>query len=46
MFLGYASPKGYVGLDQVLYLPWEWTDDRARCRQAGIPDEVPFRTKP
>src|SRR5919201_3498559 len=46
VFLGYASPKGHVGLDRALYLPQEWTDDRARCRQAGIPDEVLFRTKP
>jgi SRSO17 transposase len=46
VFLGYASPKGHVGLDRALYLPQEWTDDRARCRQAGIPAEVLFRTKP
>ena len=43
VFLGYASPTGHVGLDRVLYLPHEWTDARARCQQAGIPDEVPFR---
>ena len=46
VFLGYASPKGHVGLDRALYLPKAWTDDRARCRQAGIPDDVPFQTKP
>ncbi len=23
-----------------------WTDDRERCRAAGIPDEVEFATKP
>ena len=46
VFLGYASAKGYAGLDRALYLPQEWTDDRARCRQAGIPDAIPFRTKP
>jgi SRSO17 transposase len=45
-FLGYASPTGHVGLDRALYLPQEWTDDRERCRQAGIPDEVAFWTKP
>jgi SRSO17 transposase len=44
--LGYASPKGHVGLDRALYLPQEWTDDRERCQQAGVPEEVPFRTKP
>ena len=46
LFLGYASAKGHVGLDRALYLPREWTDDRARCRAAGIPDDVPFQTKP
>jgi len=46
VFLGYASAKGHVGLDRALYLPQEWTDDRERCQQAGIPEEVPFRTKP
>jgi SRSO17 transposase len=46
VFLGYAAPGGHAGLDRALYLPQEWTDDRARCRAAGIPDAVPFRTKP
>jgi SRSO17 transposase len=46
VFLGYASPKGHVGLDRALYLPQEWTDDRQRCQQAGVPEGVPFRTKP
>jgi SRSO17 transposase len=46
VFLGYAAPEGHAGLDRALYLPQEWTDDRPRCRAAGIPDAVPFRTKP
>jgi SRSO17 transposase len=29
-----------------LYLPESWTADRARCREAGIPDQVEFATKP
>jgi SRSO17 transposase len=28
-----------------LYLPERWTKDRARCREAGVPDEVGFATK-
>ena len=28
-----------------LYLPEVWTQDRKRCREAGIPEEVSFATK-
>lgn len=28
-----------------LYLPKSWADDRARCREAGIPDDVEYRPK-
>ncbi|MFF4675103.1 IS701 family transposase [Streptomyces sp. NPDC001279] len=44
-FLAYASAKGRALIDRELYLPKSWTDDRERCRAAGIPDEVPFATK-
>jgi SRSO17 transposase len=46
VFLAYASGLGHTLLDRELYLPKEWTDDRARCGQAGIPDERGFATKP
>ena len=46
VFLVYASPRGHAFLDRALYLPEEWSGDRPRCRAAGIPDTVPFRTKP
>jgi SRSO17 transposase len=46
VFLGYASRLGQALLDRELYLPREWTDDRARCRQVGIPDTRGFATKP
>jgi SRSO17 transposase len=46
VFLGYASALGHALLDRELYLPQEWTDDRERCRQAGIPDARGFATKP
>jgi SRSO17 transposase len=45
VFLLYASPKGAAFIDRALYLPQEWTEDRVRCREAGIPDEVAFATK-
>jgi SRSO17 transposase len=33
-------------LDRALYLPKEWTNDRARCALVGIPPERAFATKP
>jgi len=29
-----------------LYLPQNWTQDRPRCRAAGVPESVEFATKP
>jgi SRSO17 transposase len=46
VFLAYASRLGHALLDRELYVPKEWTDDRARCRQAGVPDARGFATKP
>ncbi len=46
VFLTYAGPRGHTFLDRALYLPASWTDDRARCRAAGIPDDGAFATKP
>ena len=46
VFLAYASDKGQTLLDRELYVPKEWTADRDRCRQAGIPDQRAFATKP
>ena len=45
VFLLYASCQGAGFVDRELYLPQEWTVDRVRCREAGIPDEVGFATK-
>lgn len=46
VFLAYAAPQGTAFLDRALYLPQSWSEDRERCRQAGIPDKAPFTTKP
>ena len=46
VFLAYASAKGRTLLDRELYLPQVWTEDRERRREAGVPEEVAFRTKP
>jgi SRSO17 transposase len=46
VFLAYAGARGHTFLDRALDLPASWTDDRDRCRAAGIPDAVAFATKP
>jgi SRSO17 transposase len=45
--LGYASfdTRFRTLLDSTLYLPRSWSDDRPRCRAAGIPDDVLYRPK-
>lgn len=44
--LGYAADDFHTLLDGALYLPGEtWHEDRARCRKAGIPDDVVYRPK-
>jgi len=44
--LGYATPDFFTLLDGELFLPEEtWHQDRDRCRQAGIPEEVVYRPK-
>jgi SRSO17 transposase len=46
VFLAYAAPGGVALVDRDLYLPKSWTEDRGRCRAAGVPDDVTFKTKP
>lgn len=43
--LGYAREDFQCLLDGELYLPEGWANDRARCREAGIPDEMVYRPK-
>jgi SRSO17 transposase len=46
VFLAYASRHGHMLLDRELYVPQAWINDRMRCRQAGIPEDRRFATKP
>jgi SRSO17 transposase len=46
VFLAYVTPQGQTPIDRELYVPQEWLEDRERCRQAGIAQEVEFATKP
>lgn len=46
VFLSYATEKGRALIDRELYVPKEWFEDEIRCRAAGIPESVKFKTKP
>jgi SRSO17 transposase len=47
VFLAYASEHGHTLLDTRLYLPREeWANDPQRRVEAGVPQDVVFRTKP
>jgi SRSO17 transposase len=43
--LTYAVEDFHCLLDNELFLPKEWDQDRDRCRAAGIPDDVVYRPK-
>jgi SRSO17 transposase len=43
--LAYARDGFHCLLDGELFLPESWSDDRARCREAGIPDDMVYRPK-
>jgi SRSO17 transposase len=41
--LGVCAGRYKTLLDADLFLPEEWSDDRPRCREAGIPDDLVHR---
>jgi SRSO17 transposase len=43
--LSVANERMSLPIDYRLYLPHEWTDDAARRKEAGIPEDVVFQTK-
>jgi SRSO17 transposase len=43
--LGICKGRFKTLFDADLYLPKEWDEDRQRCREAGIPDDVVYRPK-
>jgi SRSO17 transposase len=45
VFLGYVSHTGHALVDSRLYLPREWTKDRKRMSEAGVPRGVRFATR-
>jgi SRSO17 transposase len=45
IFLAYVSRKDHAIVNPRLYLPEEWTKDRSRRKEAGVPKGVRFRTR-
>ena len=43
--LGYARGDFHCLLDGALFLPESWSNDRPRCLEAGIPDDVVYQPK-
>jgi len=46
VFCAYVTGSGRALIDRELYLPRSWTEDRDRCREAAVPDDAVFATKP
>ena len=45
VFLGYVNGRNGTLIDEQLYLPKERTEDLPRRREAGVLDEVTFKTE-
>ena len=46
VFANYYSTEGHTFLDRKIYLPEEWCQDLPRREEAGVPENIVFRTKP
>ena len=46
VFMAYATSRGRTFIDRELYLPQSWAEDWDRRREAGVPDQLTFATKP
>ena len=46
VYAAYLSPLGRCLVDEELYLPTEWCEDKQRREEAQIPKHVQFQTKP
>jgi len=45
IYMGYVSRKEHALVNFRLYLNKEWTKDRSRLKEAGVPKTVAFRTR-
>jgi SRSO17 transposase len=44
--LSVSTWNSSLPVDWRLYLPQVWCEDSARCQRAGVPEELPFQSKP
>ena len=45
IYLGYVARQEHALVDVRLYVPAEWTRDRARCQEAGVPHGTRLRSR-
>lgn len=45
VYMSYILRKEHALVNMRLYLPQEWTKDRARCKAAGVPPKTKFRSR-
>jgi SRSO17 transposase len=45
IFMGYVSRSEHTLVDVRLYVPREWTKDRRRRKECGIPEELRYQTR-
>ncbi len=45
VYMGYTSRSEHALVNERLFLPREWTRDKARCRKCGVPSDIRFQTR-
>jgi len=45
VYLAYASRKEYALVDERLYLPKSWANDKKRRKKCGVPKEIRYQTR-
>jgi SRSO17 transposase len=45
IYMGYASRKEHALVDERLYLPKKWANDKARRRKCGVPKNIRYQTR-
>jgi SRSO17 transposase len=45
IYMAYVSRQEQTLVNERLYLPRDWTNDRKRCRKCGVPRDVKFATR-